>query len=180
MLNKNKINRIITCIISIIVLVIIDQVTKAWAVARLESRPPIELIKGALEFYYLPNGNTGAAFGMLQGHQGLFLIIACVISVVLFIIIYSMPLDKKYDSLVIVMTMIISGGIGNMIDRIRLDYVIDFIYISLINFPIFNVADMYVSIGTVVLCVLLLFCYKEEDITIIEKNVTNIFKKNNH
>ena len=91
-----------------------------------------------------------------------------------------MPLDKKYDSLVIVMTMIISGGIGNMIDRIRLDYVIDFIYISLINFPIFNVADMYVSIGTFVLCVLFLFCYKEEDITIIEKNVTNIFKKNNH
>ena len=175
---KNKKNiRLITCLIAIILLVIVDQMTKVWAVSRLENNAGIDLIKGVLEFFYLPNGNTGAAFGMLQGHQTLFLIIAILISSVLLFIIYNMPFQKKYNILVILMTLIIAGGIGNMIDRFRLNYVIDFIYISLINFPIFNVADMYVSIATVMLVIMFLFVYKEEDINIIEKNIKDVFAK---
>lgn len=166
---NNKIKRLLICIISIILLVIIDQRTKVWADLRLKDQASINIIKGALELYYLPNGNTGAAFGMLRGHQTLFLIIAIVICVGLFYIIYNMPEDKKFNWLTVMFTLIIAGGIGNMIDRYSLNYVRDFIYFSLINFPIFNVADMYVSVGTVMLIVLFLFYYKEDDIAKIEK-----------
>ena len=63
--------------------------------------------------------------------------------------------------------LIAAGAIGNMIDRIRLNYVVDFIYFVLINFPIFNVADMYVTISTAVLVIMLLFVYKENDLSFI-------------
>lgn len=170
-MSKNKSTRMIICILEIIALVILDQVAKVWAVVRLENKPSIIIIDGAFELYYLPNGNTGAAFGMLQGHQWLFMFIAIIISLALLFIIYCMPLNKRYNLIIITMTFIIAGGIGNMIDRIRLNYVIDFIYFSLINFPIFNVADMYVSVGTTILVILLLFYYKEADVNLIERNL---------
>lgn len=173
--NKNK--RLIMCILSIIVLVIIDQLTKKWAVLTLKDTDGIELIKGVLELYYLPNGNTGAAFGMLAGHQTLFLIIAIIISIVLLFIIYNLPFEKKYRYLTILLTFIIAGGIGNMIDRYMLNYVIDFIYFSLINFPIFNTADIYVSVSTTLLVILMIFYYKEDDIKIIEDNIKQVIKK---
>ena len=65
------------------------------------------------------------------------------------------------------LSLIAAGAIGNMIDRIRFDYVVDFIYFVLINFPIFNVADIYVSVSTVVLVILLLFVYQENDLSFI-------------
>lgn len=175
-LKDSRLKRIVICAISVLILVILDQLAKKWAVATLKGNDGIELIKGALKFYYLPNGNTGAAFGMLQGHQSLFLVIAIVICVCLFIFIYHMPLDKKFNLLIIMMTLIIAGGIGNMIDRFSLNYVVDFIYFYLINFPIFNVADMYVSVGTTVLILLILFYYKEEDIKLIEDCIKQSFK----
>lgn len=67
----------------------------------------------------------------------------------------------------LLLSLIAAGAIGNMIDRIRLDYVVDFIYIVLINFPIFNVADIYVSVATAILVILLLFVYKEQDLNFI-------------
>ena len=63
--------------------------------------------------------------------------------------------------------LVLGGGVGNMIDRIRLDYVVDFIYFSCINFPIFNFADMCVTIGTIVLVILILFVYKENDLSFL-------------
>lgn len=176
---KENNKRLLICIIVAVVLVIIDQLTKYWAVIRLKDNSSIDIIKGAFELYYLPNGNTGAAFGMLQGHQTLFLLIALIICAILFYIIYRLPNDKKYTYLTCAMVLIISGGLGNMIDRIRLNYVVDFIYFSLINFPVFNIADSYVSVGTVLLVILILFYYKEEDIKLIENNIkpTKINKK---
>ena len=78
-----------------------------------------------------------------------------------------MPDDKKYKVLHALLSMIAAGAIGNMIDRMRLDYVVDFIYFVLINFPIFNVADIYVSLSTVALVILLLFYYKDSDLSFI-------------
>ena len=59
--------------------------------------------------------------------------------------------------------MITAGGIGNLIDRVRLNYVVDFIYFSLIDFPVFNVADIYVTVSMFLLLILVLFYYKDED-----------------
>ena len=82
-------------------------------------------------------------------------------------VLYKMPEEKKYRILHVLLSLIAAGAIGNMIDRIRLDYVVDFIYFVLINFPIFNVADIYVSLSTVALVFLLLFYYKENDLSFI-------------
>ena len=67
----------------------------------------------------------------------------------------------------IICILLFAGGIGNFIDRIRLDYVVDFFYFSLINFPIFNVADIYVTVAAFVMILLGLFYYKDEDYDVI-------------
>ena len=147
--------------------VILDQVTKYFAVLYLKGQEAILLIPGVLELRYLEN--RGAAFGILQGGKIVFLIITPIVLLVAAYVLFRMPDGGKYRVLHILLDCIIIGAVGNMIDRVRLDYVVDFIYISLIDFPIFNVADMFVSIATVVGAVLLLFGpgYKDEDFSFL-------------
>ena len=78
-----------------------------------------------------------------------------------------MPDDKKYTIMHILLVMIASGAFGNMIDRLRHDYVVDFIYFVIINFPIFNVADIYVTVSTFLFVILFLFYYKENDFSFL-------------
>ncbi len=153
-------------IIVLAVLTAIDRFSKMWAVDTLQGNDGIPVINGVLELFYLPNGNTGAAFGMLSGHRILFLAIAVIVIAVILYLVYNIP--EGYKAVEILLIFIAAGGAGNMIDRFFQGYVVDFIYISLINFPIFNVADMYVSICTVVLAVIVLFRLKEDDYTKLE------------
>ena len=74
------------------------------------------------------------------------------------------PEDVRYVPLNISLAMIIAGGIGNGIDRIRFSYVIDFIYFKAINFPVFNVADIFVTCGAFIFIFLILFRYKDKDL----------------
>ena len=74
------------------------------------------------------------------------------------------PNKKRYIPLHLLLIVIAAGAVGNMIDRLRLNYVVDFIYFSLINFPVFNVADIYVTAATFLLFFLILFYYKEEEL----------------
>ena len=78
-------------------------------------------------------------------------------------VLWKIPADKKYIYLKVLCFFITAGGIGNLIDRVRLDYVIDFIYFAPIDFPVFNVADIYVSVGMIFLFIVVLFYYKDED-----------------
>lgn len=151
--------------IAIIVLILLDQYTKHLAVIYLKDKPAFNIINGILELNYLEN--KGAAFGMLQNQKPFFIFVAFVILGAIGYVLYKMPDDKKYGILHVLLSLIAAGAIGNMIDRIRLDYVVDFIYFVLINFPIFNVADIYVSLSTVALVILLLFYYKENDLSFI-------------
>lgn len=143
--------------------VFLDQFTKYLAVAGLKGQEPVTLIPGALELRYLEN--RGAAFGMLQGGRTLFLIITVIVIAVIIYVQAKMPADKKYRILSFLVDCIAIGAVGNMIDRVRLDYVVDFIYISLIDFPVFNVADMFVSLSCVAGAILILFGgrYTDED-----------------
>lgn len=152
-------------IAGIVLLVLLDQYTKNLAVMYLKDKPAFNIISGILELNYLEN--KGAAFGMLQNQKAFFIFVAFVILGVIGYVLYKMPDEKKYRILHVLLSLIAAGAIGNMIDRIRLDYVVDFIYFVLINFPIFNVADIYVSVSTVVLVLLLLFYYKENDLNFI-------------
>ena len=158
---NSKTKRLIFDSILFCILIIIDRVTKSFAVDTLKENGPISIIDNVLELYYLPNGNTGAAFGMLEGHRILFLVIAFIVVAA---IIY---LAVAYAF----------GYTPAMIDRLISGYVVDFIYISCINFPIFNVADMYVSICTTVLAIIVLFVLKEDDYALLEESFTAPFKK---
>ena len=151
-------------IIAVILGVALDQYTKYLAITHLQGNP-FPLIDGVFELRYLEN--RGAAFGLLQNQQTFFLIIA---SITLLFIVYlyiRMPQTKHYLWLRICMISITAGAIGNMIDRVRFQYVVDFLYFELIDFPIFNVADIFATVATFGLVILLLFYYKEEDIDML-------------
>ena len=152
-------------IVGIIVLVLFDQYTKNLAVIHLKDKPAFIIISGVLELNYLEN--KGAAFGMLQNQKIFFIFVAFVILGVIGYVLYKMPEEKKYRILHVLLSLIAAGAIGNMIDRIRLDYVVDFIYFVLINFPIFNVADCYVTVGTALLLVLFLWFYTDEEFELL-------------
>lgn len=152
-------------LLGIVLLAGLDQYTKYLAVIHLKDKPAYILINGVLELNYLEN--KGAAFGMLQNQKVFFIFVAVVILGVIGYVLLKTPDSKKYRMLHLLLSLIAAGAIGNMIDRIRYDYVVDFIYFVLINFPIFNVADIYVTVSTVALVVLLLFIYKEKDLNFI-------------
>lgn len=154
--------------ILLIILVALDQFTKYIAVLKLKNQAAFSIIDGVLEFNYLEN--RGAAFGMLQNQKIFFLFVAFIFLMVIVYVLIRVPQEKKYSSLHVLLIMISAGAIGNMIDRIRFDYVVDFIYIVLINFPIFNVADMYVTFATVILVFQVLFVYKDNDFNFLSFN----------
>ncbi len=164
MSKKKKICLLIDMLV-MIVLIVFDQFTKNLAVTHLKDKPAFNIINGVLELNYLEN--KGAAFGMLQNQKFFFVFVAVIVLGVIAYILYKTPDTKKYYIMHVLLTLIAAGAIGNMIDRICLDYVVDFIYIVLINFPIFNVADMYVSFATAILVFVLLFYYKEKDLEFI-------------
>ena len=144
------------------ILVAVDQFIKYLAVLKLKDQPPYVLIKDVLQLEYLEN--RGAAFGILQDKRIFFYL--CVALVILFVIYFytKVPLDQKFLPLRLCAVFVVSGAIGNVIDRVRLNYVIDFIYFKLIDFPIFNVADIYVTVSAVALILLVSIYYKEDDL----------------
>lgn len=149
----------------ITVLIFFDQYTKKQAVIYLKDKPAYNLVNGILELNYLEN--QGAAFGMLPNQKVFFIFVAVVILCVVGYVLIKIPDHKKYTILHFLFSLIVAGSIGNMIDRVRYDYVVDFIYFVRINFPIFNVADIYATVSAVALLFLLLFVYKEGDLYFI-------------
>lgn len=140
----------------------LDQWTKGLAVKHLMGKPPVVLVDGVFEFYY--SENRGAAFGMLQGRQFFFFLIALAVLGAAVFLLARMPLKRRYLPMAGCMLLVASGAVGNMIDRVSQGYVVDFLYFKLIHFPIFNVADCYVTIGAALLVFLVFFYYKEEEL----------------
>lgn len=161
-MNKKKKILLFIDLLLAILLIAIDQLTKFFAVKKLKNQQPMVLLDGVFEFHYLEN--RGAAFGMLQDQKLFFILIAAVVLAVIIYVLLKTPYQKMYFKLHIALVFITSGAIGNLIDRMRYDYVVDFLYFSLINFPIFNVADIYVTLSSIYLIILLLFVYRESDL----------------
>jgi len=186
-MNKQKISKrnTIIQIILFFALIAIDQLTKLWVVNTLKDKDPVVFIKGIIEFQYLEN--NGAAFGFLQNKQWFFYIITLLVfGVIIYFWIKSNKAIYKYAQLDTsifktstfncvsfmnyILVIIASGAIGNLIDRIAHKYVVDFIYFKIINFPIFNFADICVTVGAVMLIIVCLFKYKEDpNFTIFKK-----------
>lgn len=157
-----KRNSCIIGAISSILLLFLDQLTKYFASTNLKGGNSIILIKDLFQLHYLEN--RGAAFGMMQGMKILF-VIGTVLMLALMIFIYwKSPMDKRYRWARFILILLTSGALGNLTDRLVLDYVVDFFYFELINFPIFNVADIYVTCGMVLMILFCFFYYKEEEL----------------
>ncbi len=160
-MDKRKTRLFIFDLFLLAVLIAFDQLTKHIAVLKLKDRPAIPLIDGILELNYLEN--RGAAFGLLQDQKIFFVVVAVVFLCIITFVLIKAPGEKKYDKLNLLLIMIASGAAGNLIDRLKTDYVVDFIYIVLIDFPIFNVADMYVTFSAALLVIQVLFVYQDND-----------------
>ena len=156
-----KQKRTLLAILIIAALVSIDQWTKGMAVEFLKGQPAVPIIEGWLELQY--SENRGAAFGLLQDGRIFFLIITTVVLAAMVWFYYRIPDKKRYLPIVILFPIIAAGAIGNLIDRLINGYVVDFVYLSIINFPIFNAADIFVSWSAVLLILLMIFKYKDED-----------------
>ena len=164
-MSKHKLKWMIIDILFLILLIALDQITKYLAVVKLKDQEPFEIINKVFELHYLEN--SGAAFGMLQNQKIFFIFVAVAILFIISYVLFKTPDHKKYNVLHLSLIMIASGAIGNMIDRIRYDYVVDFFYFKLINFPIFNVADIYVTVATVLIVLIIIFVYKEDDFSFL-------------
>lgn len=137
----------------------VDQLTKLLAETYLKGNDPFVLINGIFELRYIQN--PGAAFGMFGGYRIALIIFTSIALIALYVAMVTGKLGRS--KLVTVSgTMIIAGGIGNLIDRIFRHEVIDFFYFRAINFAIFNVADSFVVIGASLILIYFLFIYKED------------------
>ena len=173
--------------LTIVMLVVLDQLTKFLAVIKLKNSIPFVLIDGVFELKYLENQSAAFGFDIVSLFQRIFkikyfienpdaflrtkmifFVVVTIAVVVLLVILYKrIPSTKRFFWMNIMLIFFIAGAIGNLIDRIVNNYVVDFFYFKLINFPIFNVADIYVTVAAFAFIVLGIFYYKEEDFDII-------------
>lgn len=152
-------NKNIWSVFMIIVIIAIDQVTKYFAKSYLYPDKAKDFIKGFIEFRYAEN--TGMAFSMFSGARWLFVAITAV--VVIACIVYMFKKAQNNLWLYWTIGVLVAGAIGNLIDRIYLGYVIDFINPTFVNFAVFNIADCAVTLGAVSLVAYLVFDMFKKD-----------------
>ena len=143
--------KVFVYILACIVFICLDQFSKFEVVRYIRYNTKIEIIKGFFNLTYIRN--FGAGFSILQ-NQRLFLIVVPVIAVlVLFYLLTTEKNKRKISSISYI--FIISGAIGNLIDRIRLSYVVDFLDFKIFayDFPVFNLADCYITVGCFLLAI---------------------------
>lgn len=157
----NRRTRYMAAICGVVVLIFLDQFTKHLVLNHLKDHSPFVILENIFELEYLEN--RGAAFGLFQNQRIFFYLSVIVINIVVIWFYGKVPMTHRYLPLRLCAVGIIAGAWGNCIDRIRLNYVVDFLYFKLIDFPIFNVADIYVTMSTFAMALLVCFYYKEED-----------------
>lgn len=164
-------------------MVFVDQITKFFANLGLNGKNPFVIIQDVFELHYLEN--QSAAFGVdlvsiiqklfkfsyfennpdafLKAKMIFFVVLTLVVVILVAFWYTRIPASGRMTGINIVAVLFVSGAIGNLIDRIVHNYVIDFFYFKLIDFPIFNVADIYVTLSVALFIILILFYYKDED-----------------
>lgn len=133
--------------------VILDQLAKYLVAANINSTQIVEVLPGLVEFVYVKN--TGAAFNILSGKLGFLSIISVLFSIGVVIYMFvKKPQSKLFKTALL---LLVSGAVGNAIDRIFRGFVVDFIRVEFIDFPVFNIADIFITVGAVLYIVYLLF-----------------------
>ncbi|CAK7000696.1 MAG: Lipoprotein signal peptidase [Peptostreptococcus russellii] len=144
--------------IFIVILVLLDQVSKVFMQNFLEYGNSVAILDGVFHLTYVEN--RGAAFGLFENMQVFFIIVAVIVTVVGLVYIHKSETSKLAK---ISICLIIAGAIGNLIDRVKMGYVVDFFDFRFIWNYVFNIADVFVVIGTLLLCIYLLKSGKEEN-----------------
>lgn len=148
--------------LAFLVMIGLDQWAKMLAVETLKGSGEKKILGEVFVLQYLEN--HGAAFGILQGKQILLAVITGIILLAVIYLYIKTPFKRKFYIQQLMTLMLAAGAVGNMYDRIVHGYVIDFLYVKLIDFPIFNIADCYVVAAAIILAVLFGFVYNEEDL----------------
>ena len=166
-----KIGRILVPLVSVLCIVGLDQLVKYLTIQYLSDGREVKILGDALVLTYVQN--RGMAWGLFQNGQVVFVILTPIaIAAVIFLYVRT-PWEIEYRPIRIAEVMLVGGALGNLIDRIfRYDpvdgslfhgYVVDMIYIKAIHFPVFNVADIFVTLSFVAMMLLLLFVYNDEE-----------------
>jgi len=149
-------------LVSVAALLTLDLILKSWAVSNLMEQPGRDLIPGLLGITF--TRNTGAAFGLFANQNwGRWVLTIVKVVLMLGILWYyhRLPLEKKNWALRVPMILILAGGLGNLYDRIVLGYVRDMLEFLFINFPIFNLADVFVVVGCFTGAFVLMFVVRD-------------------
>ena len=150
-MNRKKLKYFLLWYGIIALFVLLDQIVKYLTVRHLTGSLP--LIDGALHLTYVEN--RGAAFGILSDHRWVYMTVSSVSTVLLSYVLYRFALHDKLFC--ISLSMIIGGGLGNMVDRVFRGFVVDMIDVRLINFAVFNVADSFICVGAALMMIYLIF-----------------------
>lgn len=142
--------------IIILLLIGLDQLSKIWAINDLKAIGSIPIIQNVFHLTYVEN--RGAAFGMLENNQIIFIIVALAASIFGLYYLHTKKINLIGKTGII---LIISGAIGNAIDRLRLGFVVDYFDFRIIWEYVFNIADVFVVVGTILLCIYIIF-YEEK------------------
>lgn len=179
---KNKSIMLKSAVVSIL-LILFDQITKFMAATGLKNKPGFVIIDGVFELKYLENQSAAFSFdpisfihkifhityfdthpqAFLNCKMAFFIVLTITVLILIAILYQRIPWNRHFLPLNVILMGFFAGAIGNLIDRMIHHYVIDFFYFSLINFPIFNVADIYVTLSAIALILVIFFYYKEED-----------------
>ena len=146
-------------ILIILSLIGIDQFSKYLAIKYLKGVSSIPIINDVFHLTYVEN--RGAAFGLFQNNQIIFVIVAMIACIVGLYYLYKKDLNLLAKSSII---LLISGAIGNMIDRVRLGFVVDYFDFRIVWEYVFNIADIFVVVGTILLCIYILFFEDKEQV----------------
>ncbi len=174
--------QLISTIIAV-VLIAIDQIVKNWAAETLV-KGDIAIIENVLYLKYAEN--TGVAFSMFSDNRWVLVGVTSLMIVVVLAFFLSGKVTDKLE--LFSLSLILAGGVGNLIDRVSLGYVIDYIDVRIINFAIFNIADMCICIGAFLMCVAVYLsdkrekaaeAAKEQEFEKIDKDLEKLFAKEN-
>ncbi len=161
-----KRNWLIVSVLASALLIFIDQLTK-YLVRRDLADGDFVIWDKVFKLTY--HKNTGAAWGILTGKVDFLVILTVLIIAAVIFLLIKLPTDTKYNAIHIIGIFVFSGAIGNMIDRLYFKFVTDFLYIELINFPVFNIADCYITFSMFILAFLIIFKYKDEDFDFLKR-----------
>ena len=142
-----------------VLLILADQLSKFLTVRYLKPVSTVAVIDGIFSLTYVEN--KGAAFGILQNARWVFIV--ATIAAIIAMVWYKRKFKPQGKVINTSLCLLLSGALGNMIDRIFLGYVVDMLEVTFIDYPVFNVADCFVVVGAILMCVYILFIYKEPE-----------------